>query len=398
MTVEVEAPSITPRPAAPARAGSRRWIGVFVCAVIILVAAGGVGLVYMMPDREEDAQEPEVVPVNVETWPVATVPELADTLDLSAVVEPEAVVQVAAEVAGRIEHYATRDQAIEWRGQLIPDRSVLEEGQPIAAGEPIVHLNRDLLQAQYDRAAAQFEYDKREYLRILDLYERGTTSRTELDDARTRRDIAKALLAEIEQQLDRAVIRAPISGILNRLPMEVGEYAAPGDPVAEIVDVRRMKVAVDVPEKDVYFFSVGQAAAVLVEAPQARRLTGTITYISELADERTRTSRLEITVDNSDQRLRSGQIVTARLTRRVLHDAIMIPLGSVIPLEQGRVVYVVDADGNAARREVELGFIKGRSVRVLAGVSPGDELIVSGHRYVGPGQPVAVIERFAERP
>ena len=121
----------------------------------------------------------------------------------------------------------------------------------------------------------------------------------------------------------------------------------------------------------------------------------TINVKSELADEHTRTSRLEITVDNRERLLRSGQIVRARLTRRVLNDVIMIPLGSVIPLERGRVVYVVEG-GQAQRRLVELGFIKGRSVQILAGVEAGDLLIVAGHRFVGPGQPVTIVSD--ERP
>ncbi|MBU0617299.1 MAG: hypothetical protein KKI02_06265, partial [Planctomycetes bacterium] len=122
------------------------------------------------------------------------------------------------------------------------------------------------------------------------------------------------------------------------------------------------------------------------------RLTGQVSYISELADELTRTTRVEITVGNPEHRLRSGQIIRARLTRRVLTDVIMIPLGSVIPLEQGRVVYVAN-DGQAERREVELGLIKGRSVRILSGLKAGDRVIVAGHRYVGPGQPVTVVEQ-----
>ena len=89
--------------------------------------------------------------------------------------------------------------------------------------------------------------------------------------------------------------------------------------------------------------------------------------------------------------MRSGQIVKAHLTRQVLNDIIMIPLASVIPLEDGKMVYVVE-NGQAARRDIELGFIKGRDVRVTRGLQAGDQLIVVGHRYVGPGQRVTVVE------
>ena len=65
----------------------------------------------------------------------------------------------------------------------------------------------------------------------------------------------------------------------------------------------------------------------------------------------------------------------------------MIPLGAVIPLEDSKSVYVVQ-DGKAQRSEVELGFMTGWQVQVIKGLSPGDRLIVSGHRFVAPGQAV----------
>ena len=101
---------------------------------------------------------------------------------------------------------------------------------------------------------------------------------------------------------------------------------------------------------------------------------------------------MEITVNNDNRQLRSGQIVRAKLTRRLLRNVIMVPLSSIIPLENGKAVYVVDREQKAERRLVELGFFKGRSVRILSGLDEGDQLIVAGHRYVGPGQPVTIIE------
>jgi len=78
------------------------------------------------------------------------------------------------------------------------------------------------------------------------------------------------------------------------------------------------------------------------------------------------------------------------MLRRVIDEAILIPLGSVISLETGYRVYVVQ-DGNAQPRDVKLGMLKGRDVQVTAGLSRGDKLIIRGHYYVGPGQAVRVI-------
>lgn len=368
------------------------WLGRIIPVALVVTAAALVGVVAMMPNETPPAPATEIPPVNVKVLRVRAEPELRDTFDLTAVVEADRVVRVASETAGRIERIGGRQREIRWRDRIFPAGATFAEGEPISEGEPIVYLNKDLLQARVDRAQAEFEYARRDYRRILELPESGSTSQTELDDARTKKDIAKAALDEAAAELERTTILAPIGGILNRLPMEIGEYVAPGDCVAEIVDMDPAKVVVDVPERDVHHLKFGDAAEVFVRAPDEGELAGRITYISELADEATRTTRVEITVDQGDTPgLRSGQIARARLTRRILANVIMVPLGAVIPLESGKAVYVVANEDVAERREVELGFIKGRNVHILTGLEVGDRLIIAGHRYVGPGQPVTVI-------
>jgi len=376
-----------------------RWGRRLIPPALILVGVILVAVVALMRPATPTPPPAEPVPVNVEVRLVRPTPELPDTFDLTGVIEPDRVVNVAAEVAGRIERYGQRTREVTWHGQVLPAGRTLTEGEPVSAGDPLVHLNRDLLEAAYERSRAQAEYDEREYRRILDLFERGLTSKTELDDARTRRDISKATLDEAARQLARTTILAPCDGILNRLVMEVGEYARPGDVVAEIVVVDTVKVAVDVPERDVSYLKLGRPADVIpldngAGSPSngaSGSYAGQITYISARADEGTRTTRTEVTIPNPAYRLHAGQIVRVRLTRRVLHDVIMVPLASVIPLEDGKEVYVV-VDGCAQRRPVELGLIKGREVQILSGLAPGDRLIVNGQRLVASGQPVRVVQ------
>ncbi len=369
----------------------RRWLRRIIPVALVVMAAGLVAAVALMPTPVPPQVAVTVPPVNVRVQVIEAIPELRDTFTLTAVVEPNRIVDVAAEVPAKIECIAERQTAASWRGKDFPAGQVLAEGEPVSAGAPIVRLDDSLLAAAYERALAQFQFDDREYRRHLDMLERDAASQTEVEDARTRRDISKTIVDETKERLDRTTVNAPISGVLNALTMEIGEYAKAGDVVARIVELDPAVVVVRVPERDVHYLDLGESAEVLMQADEQRVLSGTIRYISELADENTRTTKVEIAVANADYALRSGQIVRARLTRRVLNDVIMIPLSSVIPLEEGRVVYVATADDRAERREVELDFLKGRSVRILSGLEPGDRLIVAGHRYVGPGQPVNVV-------
>lgn len=377
-------------------------LGKLIGLVLVLIGVGIVAAILSMPTPVQPTPPVEAVPVNVTVQPVTPIPHVADTFSLTGVVQPRAIVQVSAEVPGRIEAYGTRATEARRPGKVFEAGTPIREGQSISRGDPLVILNRELLQARYDRAAAQHEHDAHEYDRVLDLFRRGTASANELRLAQRTRDVSKAELDEAAHSLERSTIVAPISGVLNDWRMELGEYATSGSPVAEIVDLDTVKVQVDVPERDVGFLRYGQVVEVIPLDNESSPVTGKITYINALADKATRTTRIEVTVENlvtdpahdgaetDEYRLRSGQIVNVRLERRTLTDVVMVPLASVIPLEHGREVYVV-VDGKAERRPVELGFIRGRDIRVTAGLTPGEQLIVSGHRLVSPGQPVNVI-------
>ncbi len=363
--------SSPPTPESKARRGwfRRNFAKLLVVLVAVAVLAG----VSAVPPRNRETPPGEPAPVNVKVIEVVAIPELADTFRLPAVIEPNRVVTVAAEVAARVEK--------------IP----LEEGDRVLAGSVLVQLNTDLIEPAVRTAEAQYQRNQIEFERMEALVKENATSRQDLDNATTQLAASKAALEEAQARLERTRIIAPATGVLNDLPVEEGEYVQPGTAVAEVVEMDPVKAKVDVPERDIAFFSVGDVAEVLAEAKdEPLVLTGTITYISELANPQTRSTPMEITLRNPDGLLRSGQIVRARLRRRVVENAVMIPLLAVIPMENGYAVYVVE-DSQAQRREVVPGMIQGDQVRILRGLKAGDKLIVAGHRFVAPGQSVNVV-------
>jgi membrane fusion protein (multidrug efflux system) len=342
--------------------------------VIIIIAITILTAVSKIPKRDRFAEPTEAAPVNVTVMTVKEEPEFAATFDLPAVVEPNRIVTVAAEIEGRVE------------------RIPLAEGNTVKADQLIVKLNEDLIRPQFEIAKAQLKRNELEYKRMKELVENDATSQSDFDNAETNRDVSKAQLEEVRARLERTDINAPITGILNDILVEEGEYVQAGTPVAEIVDVKTVKVLVDVPERDIAFFEVGAEVEVFLNyRDRDKTLTGTITFISELADPATRTTSVEITLPNEKGFLRSGQIVRVGLTRRILEDAILIPLLAVIPTENGNAVYVV-VSGEAQRRDVKLDVIKSDRVVVEDGLRPGEKLIIAGHRFVAPGQKVNIVE------
>ncbi len=352
---------------------NRPWLRAIVTLAVLLGAVAVLAAIAQIPTPKQDTVVTEPPPVDVSVIPVTAEALLPDTFDLPAAVEPNRIVKVAAEVAGGIEK--------------IPPK----EGCVVQSGDVLVQLNTDLIKPQVEIAKAQYSRDKIQYDRIAALIKTDAASRNDLDDATTKLATSQAQLQEVQARLTRTRIVAPMTGVLNNLPVEEGEYVQAGMPVAEVVETDPVKVVVQVPERDIPYFSPGQKAEILADLKgQEQSATGTITFISEVADQQTRCTRLEITVSNKVGSLRSGQIVRARMTRRVLEDVIMIPLLTVIPMEDGKAVYVVES-GQAQRRTIGLGMLKGDRVQVTGGLKPGDQIIISGHRFVAPGQKVKVV-------
>lgn len=316
----------------------------------------------------------DVPPVPVEVLTIVPLKSLADSFDSPGVVEPERVVHVAAEVATRVE------------------RIDVQEGSVVKAGQGMVALNTDLLAAAYRRAKAAAEFDAKDLQRIAELNRGHVAAASELDQAQSKAQTSQATLDEAKAELDRTAIVAPLDGVVNRIPVEVGEYVQKGTEVAEIVAIDTVKVVVDVSSSDVGYLKVGSLQQIFAE-PEGPPVAARVTYVGALADESTRTTPVEITADNRDRKFHSGQIVMVRLKRQDLADAILIPLEAVIPLEDGKEVYVVE-EGKAASRRVTLGILTGRRVQVTSGLAAGDQLLVGGgQRYVAPGQRVSIVQK-----
>ena len=350
--------------------GRRKWIVTLVC---LLAGIGVLVGISALADPPSPPPPPPALPQVVQVMAVTPVAELNDVFVLPAVVEPNRIVKVPAEVDGRIEEID------------------LKEGQKVQAGATIIKLNTDLLAAQFERQQADANFAAKEYERVSQLQGKGIASQQDMDQAISRRDISQADLKLCKTRLERATIVAPISGSLNRIPVQIGEYVAPGTCIAQIVDIDVVKVAVLVPERDIRYLKLGQTETVLLKTADGGENTfeGEITYISDLADETTHTTRVEVSVKNPDGLLRNGMMVHVRLTRRVLKDAVMIPLAAVIPAENDKQVYCVEGS-KACLRKVTLGFYQGANVQVLSGLKGQEQLIVSGHRSVSDGQSVRV--------
>jgi membrane fusion protein (multidrug efflux system) len=263
----------------------------------------------------------------------------------------------------------------------------------VRSGEEILRIDTELLEAQHSRNKVDLELKEKQLERVNSLLSEKLVSEKEFDEANHDVQTARTALKQSSIALRKSTLVSPIDGILDRLYVDRGEYGNPGTPAAVVVKIDKLKVNVDVPEKDVSNVKSGQRVKVLPALVNVSGIgrSGRIIHVSYLADENTRTYRTRIRIDNSDGFLRPGMIVRVEFVRSVIEDAIVVPLYAVMDREGVKSVFV-EEDGTAVKREVHLGPIINGKVVVFGGVQEGERLVVKGQQLLLDGGPVKVVE------
>ncbi|MBW2065155.1 MAG: efflux RND transporter periplasmic adaptor subunit [Deltaproteobacteria bacterium] len=323
-------------------------------------------------EEKEAAIKKEAPPVRVIT--LTLVPrEIKDQITLPAEVEPYENLWVKAEV----------------RGQVV--KVLVKEGQMVRKGQVLLKLDDRDYRSRLARIEANYRLAKLDYERQRRLAEKKITSESRLDEAEARLKDLVAQRREAKLALSRTKIRAPIGGRLNELPAKEGDLLKVGDRVAQILQFEKVKVTVGVPESDVAACFGLKEAEVVIEALDNYRTMGKKIFLSRTPRTLARLYDLELLVDNPDGRMLPGMFASVKLVKEVFKDSIAVPLYAVISQGEERFVYV-EKDGKVEKRPVELGVLVGWEVQVKKGLSPGEKVVVVGHRFLEHGQRVQVIK------
>ncbi|MBG0790692.1 MAG: efflux RND transporter periplasmic adaptor subunit [Desulfovibrionaceae bacterium] len=334
-----------------------------VLALAALLALAGCG----NEDSNANAFAPERV-VKVKTMTVTPM-VLHDILTLPGETEPEDDVFVSSDSAG----------TVTWLG--------VREGDHVKKGAIIARVDVASSGARLDQAKASRELAAEQLRRRRELLEKGVLAQEEFDQMAAKLEESDASLREMQVGVDQGVIRAPVSGIVNKRFVDQGERLEVGGQVVEIVDPSIIRVTVNVPEMDIPFIRKDQEAMLTVDAIPGRKWKGAVEFVSFKADPTSKTFETRVLTDNGDGAIRAGMLARVSFERRTIPDAITAPLYSIINQGGERLLYV-DENGTARARTIEIGVIDADRAQILQGLKAGEKLIVSGQTMVEDGTKV----------
>jgi len=184
---------------------------------------------------------------------------------------------------------------------------------------------------------------------------------------------------EVGLKFEKAPVQSPLSGIVGRTYVDIGQNVAQQTPIALVINI-----ALDTPEKYLPRVSLGKQARISVDAYPEEEFSGEVTKISPVVDLTTRSAPVEITLDNPQHRLKSGMFAKVRLILEEHKNVPVILKEAVIGKELDLYVYVVE-NNKAILKKVTLGLRQGPYFEVRQGLEAGDLVVIMGQQRLRDG-------------
>ncbi len=332
--------------------------------------------------------------------------ELREAVVASGTMEPLVRVSVISEVSGIIA------------------RVHIEAGDRVKRGQPLFELDAERLEARvaerraelqlreaharYDlvgRAEAELMQVHREHARVEQLKERDVLAQHELESSQLTLRLAEielndahaeaaARAASVSQaretlrqalrDLENAIVRAPIEGVVIEREGEIGRAVADvtamgGTTIAVIADDRRIRLVAEIDENDIAGVRVGQSADVTIDAFPGETFQGHVRKISAAGIRTGTISNFEVDIQlEPDPRLRVGMSADARVIVREHRHVLLVPNAAIVHQASETLLRVRDVAGGDGSKlaRVDLGYSDGFHTIVASGVGEGDVILV----------------------
>lgn len=394
--------------------------------LLLLIVAVGAILAWVVYTRRSQPPTVSVVAVKRET--------VISTVVTNGRVEPLEWTAVRSELEGAVERVliekgqavsqgallvqldagAARSELMSAQARIAQVRAELEMLDRGGNSAAIADIQNGLVRARTDLENARLDYEA-----LQRLAEKKAATRAQVDEAhravgraeleiralenkrsslvaQTDRSIAQARLHEADalaqaarRRIELASIRAPMEGIVYQLDTRPGAYLNPGDVVAHIGKLHRLRVVVYVDEPELGRVSAGMPVTITWDALPGRQWKGAVEQLpTQVSPVGTRqVGEVVCIIDNPGRELASGANVNAEIRSNVAENALVVPK-EVIRRENNMTGVYVLAGDRLQWRPVRLGVSSATRTQVISGLADGDRVAVPGDRPLSDGMEV----------
>ena len=349
----------------------------WIAAALAVALVGWMGSGFIIPAEEElkvvpaRLQNAKVKLVRVETMN-STAQKVTQYLVSEGQALPNRLTQVRAEAPGNVE------------------KLNVSKGAFVKKGDIIALLGKEDRSARQQQAQAELTRRQRDFDAIESLSKRGFSTLARLEEARAELVKAQAQVAAVSESLDDTVIRAPFSGVLNDLTIELGEYVAGGKDIGLIVDVDPLIVEIQVPQQSVGKLEAGKTAEIAFITGEKRE--GSIRYVSTNAKTATRTFTVEIEVQNTKHDIPAGISAQIRIPTLEVEAHFVSP--AVLSLGSDGTLGVKTVTDEQKVRFFPIELVRAETKGIwVNGLPATTRIITIGQGFVSEGENVEASDR-----
>lgn len=335
---------------------------------------------------------------------------------------------VTANYSGTATLEAVGDAQVVSKATGIVLKMLVEEGTHVQKGQVLAMLDDDatrnkLAQATATLMKAQAAYDKSEKGVALKITPRADYDRDKYDLAAQR-----AVVAGAQIDLSYTRIVAPISGVVAKRSVKLGNLVQTNQALFQIVDLDPLQAVLNVPERDLDTLKAGQHVQMHVDALSGKSFEGTIARIAPVVDAASGTFRATCEFRDSTQTLKPGMFGRIEVAYDQRHDALVVPRNAIVEEDGESSVFVIEPapakpataekgvkgkPGEAVaaetskpatpgfvakRRIVKTGYAEGDRIEIREGLADGERVITIGRNAVREGTEVQVLESATKNP
>jgi multidrug efflux system membrane fusion protein len=262
-----------------------------------------------------------------------------------------------------------------------------DRGARVKSGDTICELNVDERSAMLKQARAVMKQRQLEYDASRQLKDKGFRSETALAGDQAQFEAAKAQVERMEKELDDTKLRAPFDGVVDARMADIGDYLAPGQPCAMVIDQDPFLIVGQASEKDVGAIHKGDAGwANLVTGEHVQ---GKVRFVSKSSDTATRTFRVELEIPNKDGAIRDGVTAEMHVTGETVEAHRVSP--AILSLDEKGAIGVRIVDDGHKVRWAPVKIVADTADGVwISGLPKSVMIITVGQDFVSPGQDVKV--------
>jgi membrane fusion protein, multidrug efflux system len=347
----------------------RAWI-ILLAAAVAASGCGSKGSADNGSEAKKDGEEESAgVPVEVATLERGPIEQL---LRFSTNLEAERAVEVRSEAARKVVAL------------------LVEEGNRVVKGQPLVRLEDAQQKVALTRAQGQADQARREHERKASLFSQKMVSEQEMTQASYELDQAELALADAERELSYTIVRAPISGTVTARKVKIGDTVAVNQHLFDLVDFDSLVARVYVPEKDLAAVAVGQEARLAPPAAPDQLFSGRVDRVAPVVDPKSGTVKVTVAVP-FEPGLRPGMFLEVELVTAIERDALLVPKRALVPDGTQLAIWRLGDDLTVERIWVQPVLEDREKITVADGLAVGDRIVIAGQAGLKPGAKVEIV-------